>query len=382
MPRLISVATVRFVCLEISLPLLFFLLLLLPRLIGLYFLLLCLPRLHFVLHATLWIDTFMGMMTGYNVRNAMLVARTQYHALSVLNFAGAVAAVGVVAATPIEEALERRRQRRQLLAVANNPASSAAGNERDDYGRKKNDRAAATASVDLKKRRGVSASARFRDRHVASHADLSYGTPGADDVVNPDRWPTRATLAALARLPRRKEWVDAIRKSKDFRFHCEMCPKGLEPIRSLEAFMRNMRVLWAEAKSEDSSLEPALSSALERLALVHARLCHDAKGRGGLTSELEDVLQDVKVLTAMRKRSRAQVNMLIMVMMVMILYDTLAPDAAFSFFLLFFFKPTMRRKGNNMPPELLLLLLLLPCCHHRRRCLRFTYGGIAAAVVQ
>ena len=284
----------------------------------------------------------MGMMTGYNVRNAMLVARTQYHALSAVNFAGAVAGVAVFIAKPVEEALERRRQRRQLLAVTNAPSSppanerddcgkengreqlltakvastssaAAAKNARDDYSYRNNARHAA-AAADQKKHRGGSAGARFHGRHVASHADFSYGTPGADDVVDPDRWPTRATLDAIARLPRRKEWVDAIRKAKDFRFHCEMCPKGLEPIRSLEAFMRNTRVLWAEAKSEDSSLEPALSSALERLALVHARLCHSAQGRGnGLTTELENVLQDPQVLAAMRKRSRAQVNMMMVV---------------------------------------------------------------------
>ena len=300
-----------------------------------------------VLNATLWVDTFMGMMTGYNVRNAMLVARTQYHGLSAINFAGAVFAVGVVIATPVTEALERRRQRRQLLAAAKNPVHPHPSTTRDDCGKSdasqqqqqqqqqqqkqllsaisafspvantttnsgKNGSSRPTAAADRQNRgsRG-SAGVRFRQerRHVTSHADVSYGAAGVDDVVDPDRWPTRATLAALARLPRRKEWVDAIRKSKEFRFHCEMCPKGLEPIRSLEAFMRNMRVHWAEAKSEDSALEPALSSALERLALVHARLCHDAQGRGnGLTEELENTLQDVNVLTAMRKRNRAQVR--------------------------------------------------------------------------
>lgn len=229
----------------------------------------------------------------------MLVARTQFRLLAALNFTGAVIAIGVVVATPLEEALERRRRQRQQLRAENasSPAANAVGDVAEEDARLVNKGHASSTRDYFQRQDGVFPT--YQPHDVRADAV----------VVHPDRWPTRATLASLARLPRRREWVDAIRKAKEFRFRCETCPKGLEPIRSLESFMRLVRALWAEAKAEDSALEPALSSALERLALVHARMFRDAGGRGGgLTLALEETLLDKQVLAGIRKRKLAQVR--------------------------------------------------------------------------
>lgn len=73
--------------------------------------------------------------------------------------------------------------------------------------------------------------------------------------------------------------------------------------------MRRVRLQWAESKAEDSVLEPLLGAALEQLAHVHAKVLK-ACGRsgGGLTVELEEALQDEKVLAGMERRRRAQVG--------------------------------------------------------------------------
>lgn len=248
------------------------------------------------------------MMTGYGVRSAMLVASAQFRLLVALNLIGAVVAVGVVVAFPVEEALERRRRRREHREKQKNaipsPATTPANPITNGPSGSRGEKASPVVDAGGEDARSGGLGSQHDD-------DTSRSTeiPGVV-VVDPDRWPTRATLASLARLPRRREWVKAIRKAKEFRFQCEMCPKGLEPIRSLEAFMREVRTLWAEAKAEDSALEPALGSALERLALVHARMLRDAGDRGrGLTKALEEALLDEAVMSGIRRRGRAQVRM-------------------------------------------------------------------------
>ena len=254
-------------------------------------------RLHLVLHVALCLDSLLGMMTGYGVRGAFIVASRQHVILATINLVAAVAAVATVLSSPVEDALARRRHRNRLLCPTVSPSAQPTGDSGAD----------ADASGALLPTVGgdggaVSASA-------PRGAQIAPETAAEVALVYPDRWPTRATLLALAENPRRREWVDAIRRAKEFRFTCEMCPKGLEPIRPLEAFMRHVRSIWAEAKAEDSALEPALGSALERLALVHARMAHRVRHEGGgLTSALEDALLDPSVLAGMRRRWRAQVR--------------------------------------------------------------------------
>lgn len=269
------------------------------------------------------------MMTGYGVRSAMLVARTQFRWLTAINLAGAVVALGVVLATPVEEAMARRRQRRRQLRALRQRREAARkvdsssdrtdagqdGQERGDEG--KNDGTSSdTRLIDGDRTNGGGGGgganlATSKPPGGSTDQDPSPETDTIAGPVRPDRWPTCATLDALACLPRRREWVEAIRRAKEFRFQCEMCPKGLEPIRSLEEFMRSVRVLWAEAKAEDSALEPALCSALERLSLVHARMVTEAGGRaGGLTSALEEALLDEGVRAGLRRRAKAQVRLL------------------------------------------------------------------------
>lgn len=237
-------------------------------------------RLHIALYATLWTTSLFGMMTGYGVRSPMLVARTQFRWLVVINIIGAVIAIGVVVATPIEESRERRRKASQAAKRLSNPTINPAGPEGGE-------------------KRSTGGRSHAPDRPSATVVAVLY----------PDRWPTRATLEAMARLPGRREWVSAIRKTKELRHKCETCPVGLEPIRSVEEFMRYIRGLWIEAKKEDSALEPALSSALERLALAHARMLKAAGGReSGLTYVLEETLLDKGVWAGMLRRKGAQVT--------------------------------------------------------------------------
>lgn len=258
------------------------------------------------MHATLWLDSLLGMMTGYGVRGAMLVASRQFRLLAITNFVAILAAVAIVTAAPIEEALARRRHRKRLLqsrrtnSTAAVPADSASDSDSDVGVQSPADMTGGDGGAVLPP---IGIDSR---RTCGPVAATSTATPAA--LVYPDRWPTYATLIALARTPRRVEWVDAIRRAKEFRFQCEMCPKGLEPVRALEAFMRHVRAIWAEAKAEHSALEPALGSALERLALVHARMaCRVKKEGGGLTSALEEALLDPSVVAAMRRRTKAQV---------------------------------------------------------------------------
>ncbi|CAM9931876.1 unnamed protein product, partial [Hapterophycus canaliculatus] len=262
-------------------------------------------RLHFVLHAMLWLDSLLGMMTGYGVRGAMLVATQQFRLLAITNLVAVLVAVAVVASSPIEEALARRRYQKRLMhsaAINNTTADSMANNPDSDSGARS---PAVSSGGDI----GALPPTRRNDQSsTETSPTASAAAPAA--LVYPDRWPTYATLIALASTPRRLEWVDAIRRAKEFRFQCEICPKGLEPVRSLEAFMRHVRAIWSEAKAEHSALEPALGSALERLALVHARMAYRVKNEGGgLTSALEDALLDPTVAAGMRRRMTAQALM-------------------------------------------------------------------------
>lgn len=253
-----------------------------------------------MLHATLFLDSLLGMMTGYGVRGAFIVHSHQFTILATTNLIAAIIGVGIVISTPIEDALARRRHRKRMLHSAPRPGGSAGS-----------DGEALLATAGGENGDGPASPA-------ASNYDSSRATPAtattdaaATEMVYPDRWPTRATLIALANNPRRLEWVDAIRRAKDFRFRCEMCPKGLEPISALEGFMRHVRAIWAEAKAEDSALEPALGAALERLALVHARMAYRVKkDGGGLTEALEEALLDPSVVAGMQRRYRAQVRAL------------------------------------------------------------------------
>lgn len=256
-------------------------------------------RLHLVLHATLFLDSLLGMMTGYGVRGAFIVHSHQFRILATTNLIAAIVGVGVVISTPIEDALARRRHRNRSLHSTPRPGGSADSDGRALLATTSGENGDGSASP-------VGNSHRSSLETPATAADAV-----ATELVYPDRWPTRATLLALANNPRRLEWVDAIRRAKDFRFQCEMCPKGLEPVSALEAFMRHMRAIWAEAKAEDSALEPALGAALERLALVHARMAYRVKkDGGGLTSALEEALLDPNVLAGMQRRYRAQVRAL------------------------------------------------------------------------
>lgn len=47
-----------------------------------------------------------------------------------------------------------------------------------------------------------------------------------NDFVNPDQWPTRATLASLLTMPKRVEWIEVVRRAEEFRCVCENCPEG------------------------------------------------------------------------------------------------------------------------------------------------------------
>lgn len=245
-----------------------------------------------MLHAALFLDSLLGMMTGYGVRGSFIVHSHQFRILATTNIVAAVVGVGVVISTPIEDALAHRRHRKRLLHSTSRPTVLPFASD-TEYG----NGAASPASNNHRSLREATATA---------------PTAVATGLVYPDRWPTHATLISLAENPRRLEWVDAIRRAKEFRFQCEMCPKGLEPVSALEAFMRHVRAMWSEAKAEDSALEPALGAALERLALVHARMAYRVKkDGGGLTSALEEALLDPTVVAGMRRRYRAQVRALL-----------------------------------------------------------------------
>lgn len=236
------------------------------------------------------------MMTGYGVRAFMLVANRQSALLKTTNFIAAITAVVVVVSSPLEDYLARRRYRkRQLRQAARARMTSNTAKGADSDG----------GMALLPTVVGGSGAAGDNGDDGGGAESLAAATA----VVYADRWPTRATLIALAGDSRRREWVDAIRRAKEFRFQCEMCPKGLEPVSSLEAFMRHVRAIWVEAKTEDSALEPALGAALERLALVHARLAYRVQNEGGgLTSALEEALLDPSVIAGVRRRKRAQVR--------------------------------------------------------------------------
>lgn len=253
-----------------------------------------------MLHATLFLDSLLGMMTGYGVRGSFVVHSHQYTILMTTNLTAAIIGGWFVISTPIEDALARRRHRERMLQSTPRPRGSA---DSDGGGAL----LAATGGENGDESSPPAANNHRRSRETPAPATATDAA--ATELVYPDRWPTRATLLALASDPRRVEWVDAIRRAKEFRFRCEMCPKGLEPVSALEAFMRHMRAFWAAAKAEDSALEPALGAALERLALVHARMaCRVKKDGGGLTSALEEALLDPSVVAGMQRRYRAQVR--------------------------------------------------------------------------
>lgn len=228
------------------------------------------------------------------------MASRLFRLMTATNLVAAAIAVGVVIAPPIEEELARRRHKKRVLQAARRSrAALASGNDDSSTG-------GSAAAVDSG---AMSATNDLHDTPAAEAGANDAHTTAPGPLVYPDRWPTRATLIALASNPRRREWVDAIRRAKEFRFQCEMCPRGLEPVRALEAFMRHVRAIWAEAKAEDSALEPALGAALERLALVHARMAYRVKQEGGgLTETLEEALLDPTVVAGMQRRRRAQVS--------------------------------------------------------------------------
>lgn len=249
------------------------------------------------LYTTLWIDSSFGMMTGYGFRSALIVARTQYHSLVVINLAGAAIAMGVVVSAPIGEFFGRRRCREiQSAQKANgNPAPTdvmvITGAQADEA------RLLTTDGGRGYLESGGSSRHRAGDKSHPVHIVEAY----------PERWPIRATLQCLAQLPGRREWVDAMRRAKDLRHQCEICPRGIEPIHALEAHMRNLRRLWTDAKAEDSTLEAALGASLEQLALLHARVYSFAPNSEQTAVALEETLLDPEVQAAMSRRRQAQV---------------------------------------------------------------------------
>lgn len=256
-----------------------------------------------MLHSTLWLDSLLGMMTGYGVRGAFIVHSRQFRILATTNLIAAIVAIGVVISTPIENALARRRHRKRLRHSTSRSTVPPAGSSADSDGR-----ALLATAGDADGCASPTGNNHRSSREIPVTA-AAAATAAPTALVYPDMWPTRATLVALVENPRRREWVDSIRRAKEFRFQCEICPKGLEPVKALEAFMRHMRAIWAEAKAEDSALEPSLGAALERLALVHARMAYRVKCEGGgLTSALEEALLDPTVVAGMRRRMRAQVR--------------------------------------------------------------------------
>ena len=223
-------------------------------------------------------------MTGYGFRSPIVVAWTQFCCLAVINCVGVVAALAMVVAAPIGEVFEGCRERKRRICHAFHCLRHRTPTETE-------------ASADATLTYGGDGSSESENENPRRHR--------ADESLAVSR-PALALLLCLARLPRRREWVDAIRRANELRLQCETCPKELEPKRALEAHMRCVWRLWADARAEESTLEPALGSALERLTLVHAQVCRDAIGPG-LTVALEETLLDPEVQEAIRRRRRAQV---------------------------------------------------------------------------
>lgn len=211
-------------------------------------------------------------MTGYGVRSGMLVGATQHKWLVGINVTGALAA-GVIVIHAIVSTRQETRGGRWCLRSAHRRQWV---NHRSDSS-------------------GVES--RYRDASTL------------DRMLELDQWPTRVTLSSIARSPRKVTWVTAATKAKELRLACETYPKGLEPIRSLEAMMREVRMYWIEARGEQSMLEPVLGEALEQLALAYSCLV-EACGcdNSGLTTTLEETLLDGDISAVMRRRRKAQVS--------------------------------------------------------------------------
>lgn len=237
-------------------------------------------------------------MTGYGFRSALLVARTQYHSLVIINLVGLAIAMVVVVPGRISEFFERRWCRKIQSAQkesGNHPAPT-----------------------------DVTGAQAYEARLLTRDAGRGYPKPGGSPRHHRSgdkthrlhiaeayrgRWPIRATLYCLAQLPERQEWVDAMRRAKDLRYQCEICPRGIEPIHALEATMRDLRRLWIDANAEDSTLEVMLGASLEQLVLLHARVYNFAPNSVQTTVALGKTLLNPEVQAAMSRRWRAQVMM-------------------------------------------------------------------------
>lgn len=239
-------------------------------------------------------DSSFGMMTGYGFRSALLVARTQYHSLMVINLVGVAIAMVVVVPMRIGEFFACRRCRKIQSAQreSGNPAST-------DVTGVQADEARLLTKDDGRGYPEPGDSPRYPSSGK-SHPPLI-----AEDYR--ERWPIHSTLYCLAQLPKRKEWVDAMRRAKDLKHQCEICPRGIEPILVLETHMRNLRHLWTDANAEDSTLGVMLGASLGQLAHLHARVYNFVPNSVQTTMTLEKTLLDPEVQAAMSRRWQAQV---------------------------------------------------------------------------
>lgn len=183
-------------------------------------------RLHIVLQATLWTDCFLGMLTGYGARSGILVAATLYKWLVVFNALGATAAVFVVFVDPALQARQRRRRRQQARRSRGHgrhrarPPSMPVGtgmfeNAHPIHG---NDGALPNDKILGGGGGGGKAGEQVKGEYSGVLVDDSH--------INPNLWPTRATLVSLAKSPRRVEWIKMVRRAREFRYTCETCPEG------------------------------------------------------------------------------------------------------------------------------------------------------------
>lgn len=191
-----------------------------------------------MLQATLWTDCFFGMLAGYGARGGILVASTLCDWLVTINSMGVAAAFYVVFVDPAVQIRQRRQKRQQNCC------------SHDCRRRRRARRLVIPGDTDmLESAHPLHGS----DGDFASDKFLGDGGDGSGDVhgsrnesgraeeqvkggfsgllgdvaqINPNLWPTRATLISLAKFPRRVEWIKTLRRARAFRYAYGTCPKG------------------------------------------------------------------------------------------------------------------------------------------------------------
>ncbi|CAM9520776.1 unnamed protein product, partial [Choristocarpus tenellus] len=255
-------------------------------------------RVHLCLQLALWINSFLGMLTGYGVRSAVLVASTQYLWLSAINAVALISAGLATMAGVISPVTNQVRDHITMHIFQHHSHQCSSSHD------------ATLLNTDLLSSQGGRI-------HSRSSKDCELGLPilleessHRKQQTPSDTWPSRVTLEHIAYFPHRTEWITASQDARRLLFRYKMASHELLPLEPVEEVMTRVRQHWLVAKAENSAIEPVLRGTLEDLVHTYESVCKKSLLVKSRTSgrALHVALGEATVAAGMWRWREAQVS--------------------------------------------------------------------------